>query len=300
MSVNGHLLMDASLYVFRSYHARPPDWFDEDGEATHAVFGFVNTLLSLLLKARPKLIAVCFDGAFGQCFRNELAPDYKANREPPDLNLLKQFEYCRAFARALGLTALVDQRYEADDLIASLASSLKRIGKPFVVVSADKDLGQLLSEHDRQWDFSKDEPFGPDGVYQRFGVWPHQMADFQALTGDAIDNVKGIPGVGPKTAAQLLTHFGSLDELLKRTGEVAFLRSIRGAQTLAAKLQQHASMATAARRLTTLADNAPVPAPDQLALKRPDIAEFDALAIRAGFGQTLRARARHWSKLHFS
>jgi len=289
------VLMDASLYVFRAYHSRAPDWHDHQGEPTHAVHGFVSTLFSLLERSKPSHIAVCFDGSLNASFRNEIDPSYKANRERPDANLLLQFDYCRRFSAALGLRALIDSRYEADDLIATLAATSRADDLGVLVISADKDLGQVIGPKDRQWDFTKGEPYGPDGVFKRSGVRPDQVADLLALTGDPVDNIKGIAGIGPKTAAQLLAHFGTLEQLIARAGEVPFLRSVRGAQTLLPKLRSGFVAARLARQLTLLAEDAPVPLWSELVPGRVDQHAFDCLCDAAGFGQLLRARARRWS-----
>lgn len=296
-SLPRNYLFDASLYVFRSYHALRPDWSDKDGQATHAVHGFVSTLLNLLEQTRPQRLAVCFDGSLNSSFRNEIYPAYKANREPPDENLLCQFKYCRDFTAALGASGLIDLRYEADDLIGTLAHQLRESGEQFVVVSADKDLGQLLTEGNWQWDFTKADPVGPAEVKERFGVEPHQLADWLALAGDSVDNIPGVNGVGAKTAAQLLRHFGSLEDVLARVDEVAFLRSVRGAAQVGHKLRAGRDLALLCRQLTGIALDAPVPALHQLKPAEPDLDRFDALCDQAGFGSVLRVRARRWQRL---
>jgi DNA polymerase I len=290
-------LFDASLYVFRAYHALSVDWHDREGWPTHAVYGFTRTLLEFLQQTRAEQIAVCFDRSFGQSLRHQLYPAYKANREPPTEELNRQFDACIEVCRVLGLSALFDQRYEADDLIASLAHKCTLGQRNAVIVSADKDLGQLLNQHVKQWDFGKGELFDAHAVLAKFGVEPKQMAELQALTGDAIDNIPGVPGVGPKTAAGLLQHFGSLDALLSRINEAEFLRSIRGAATAAAKIKQHREAIAISHRLTRLFIDAPtpdLPALQRQALKADDL---DALFDRLGFGALLRNRAKRLAGL---
>lgn len=297
-SLPRNYLLDASLYVFRAYHSLKPDWKTAEGEPTHAVHGFVSTLLNLLEQSRPDRLAVCFDGSLTTSFRNQIYPQYKANRPPPDPNLLIQFDLCQRFARALGTHSLIDNSFEADDLIGTLAARLRAEGHRYVIVSADKDLGQLLGEHDRQWDFTKGEPVGPEGVLERFGVRPDQLADWLALCGDAIDNIPGVQGVGAKTAAQLLRHFDSLQALLERVEEVAFLKSLRGAPQVCLKLKAGRELALLCRQLTVIAEHAPVPELEALAPLEPDLARFDELCDEAGFGSVLRVRARRWHRLH--
>ncbi len=221
-------LVDASLYVFRAWHSMPDEFRDAHGWPTNAVHGFARFLLDLLERERPRHIAIAFDEALDSCFRNRIYPAYKANREPAPEELRRQFSHCKALCAALGLAVLADHDYEADDLIGSALYRARPAGYRGVIVSADKDLSQLLGEHDEQWDYARAQRWGAAGVKARHGVHAHQIADYLALTGDAVDNIPGVGGVGPKTAAVLLAHFGNLDELLARVDEIAFLR-LRGA-----------------------------------------------------------------------
>lgn len=244
-------LVDASLYVFRAWHSLPPDLHGADGWPSNAVHGFARFLLELLDRARPQHIALAFDEALDSCFRNELYPDYKANREPAPEELRRQFAQCQRLCRALGLEVLADPDYEADDLIGSACVQSRASGFRSVLVSADKDLSQLLGEHDEQWDFARGQRWDASGVPGRHGVEAHQVADFLALTGDAVDNIPGVPGVGAKTAAALLAHFGTLDALLERVEEIPFLR-LRGAARCAERLRAHREQALLCRQLATI------------------------------------------------
>jgi DNA polymerase I len=288
-------LLDASLYIFRAYHSLDPDWHDREGSPTHAVHGFTNTLLTLLERQAPQAIAVCFDEAFDHSFRNELYPRYKSNREPPTEELVKQFAYCKRVAAALGLCVLANHRYEADDLIGSLAAKLKVAGHKTTILSVDKDLGQLLHELAEQWDFTKGQAYGPQGVFEKFGVLPERMAELQALTGDSVDNIPGVAGVGPKTAAALLCHFGSLDNLLARLDEVPYLR-VRGAAQLYPKLKASVAQIALARQLTTIACDAPVPELAELQVQAASAEAIDAIFDEVGFGNFLRNRAKNWQR----
>ena len=250
-------LVDASLYVFRAWHSMPNEFHDRDGWPTNAVHGFARFVLELLERERPRHIAIAFDEALDSCFRNTLYPAYKANRDAAPEELRRQFTHCKALCEALGLTTLAHQDYEADDLIGTALHVGRARGHRGVIVSADKDLSQLLAGLDEQWDFGRGQRWGASGVKARHGVEAHQIADYLALTGDAVDNIPGVPGVGSKTAAVLLAHFGSLDTLLARVDEVAFLR-LRGAATVAAKLRAHREQALLWRQLTTIALDAPL------------------------------------------
>lgn len=283
-------LIDASLYVFRAWHSLPPDWRDAEGWPTHAVQGFANFLLQVLERIRPASAAVCFDESLGQGFRGEIYPAYKANRERPDEALLRQFGRCRELAAALGLAVLAHPRYEADDLIGSVAAQVHEQEENVLVLSADKDLTQLLREGDQQWDYPRERRYDPASVRARFGVAPTQMADLLALAGDPIDNIPGVHGIGQITAARLLRHFGSLDALLERVREVGHLR-IRGAQALQRRLIEQGERALLSRRLTTIARDAPVPPLAQLGVRAPDLDTLDVLFDACGFGPFRRRRA---------
>lgn len=282
-------LLDASLYIFRAWHSLPPDWRDPEGWPTHAVHGFTNTLLQVLEQLRPQSLAVCFDEALTSSFRNTIYPAYKANREPPDEALLRQFGHCQAIARALGLTVLAHGEYEADDLIGSLTAGARAAGRGVLVLSADKDLAQLIADGDELWDFGRDRRFDPKGIREHFGVEPGQIADLLALAGDAIDNIPGVRGIGQLTAAKLLRHFGSLEALYERLAEVPFL-SLRGARSIAIKLAEQREQAFLSQRLTRIALDAPVPAISDLAPAAPDPEALGVIFDRLGFGPFLRRR----------
>ena len=251
-------LIDASLYVFRAWHSVPDEFHDIHGWPTNAVHGFARFLLDLLEREQPARIAVAFDEALDSCFRHAIYPAYKANRAPAPEDLRRQFAHCKALAAALGLCVLAHSEYEADDLIGTALVHGRAEGLRGVIVSADKDLSQLLGEHDEQWDYARQQRWDASGVKARHGVHAHQIADYLALCGDAVDNIPGVSGIGAKTAAVLLAHFGSLDALLERHQEVPYLR-LRGAAQLATRLHEQREQALLFRRLTTIALDAPLP-----------------------------------------
>lgn len=283
-------LVDASLYVFRAWHSMPPEFHDRDGWPVNAVQGFARFLLELLERRKPARIAVAFDESLESNFRNELYPAYKANREAAPEELKRQFAHCQRLCRALGLVVLADGRYEADDLIGAAIERVRADGHAGVIVSADKDLSQLLGERDEQWDYARDERWGADGVKARYGVHAHQIADYLGLTGDAIDNIPGVPGIGPKTAATLLGHFGSLDAIYERLDEVPYLR-LRGSAQHAMRLREHRDIALLSRRLATIDRAAPLPDDFGSAERRdPDVAALEALCEDLRFGPLTRRR----------
>jgi len=269
----------------------PDQFHDADGHPVNAVHGYTRFLCELLERERPTHLAVAFDASLTTSFRNAIYPAYKANRELPPPDLERQFVLCRAVTQALGVRVMIDHSYEADDLIGSTLWHLRGRGFRSVIVSADKDFGQLLGEHDEQWDFARNLRWGPAGVFERLGVHPEQVADFLALCGDAVDNIPGVPGVGAKTAAALLAHFGSLDELLGRIDEVPFLR-LRGAASCAAKLKEHGESARLYRRLTRIALDAPVSDTADALQRQRGGTELEALCEQLRFGPLTRSRLR--------
>ncbi|MFD0322179.1 5'-3' exonuclease [Lysobacter gummosus] len=283
-------LVDASLYVFRAWHSIPDDFQDAEGWPSNAVHGFARFLLELIEREKPRHIAIAFDEALDSCFRNALYPAYKANREPAPDALKRQFGHCKALCSALGLPVLADVQYEADDLIGSAIVAMRGHGYRGVIVSADKDLSQLLVDSDEQWDFARGVRWTADGVPARQGVLARQVADYLALTGDAVDNIPGVPGIGAKTAAALLGHFDTLDALLARVEEVPFLR-LRGAASAAARLREHRAQALLCRQLTTIAVDAPLgDSSGHFVRGQADAANLQALCDRLRFGPMTRRR----------
>ena len=287
---DGIVFIDASLYVFRAWHSMPPDFTDSEGWPANAVHGFARFMLDFLERQRPSHVVVAFDQSLESSFRNELYPAYKANREPAPQALKRQFLHCREFCESIGLATLVDGRYEADDLIGTAMARLRRPGRACVIVSADKDLSQLLQPGDMQWDYARDQRWGHDGVLARYGVHAHQIPDYLGLTGDAIDNIPGVPGIGAKTAAALLAHFNTLEELLERHAEVGFLR-LRGAAAHARRLAEHRDIALLSRSLATIATDAPLPGSLGDASRRAvDEPRIDALMDQLRMGPMTRRR----------
>ena len=227
MKKGDHLfLVDGSGYIFRAYHALPPLNRKSDGLPTSAVLGFCNMVWKLMLDARntdvgvtPTHFAVIFDYS-SKTFRNELYAEYKANRSAPPEDLIPQFGLIRQATRAFDLPCIEMQGFEADDLIATYARLACEAGADTTIISSDKDLMQLVGPTVSMYDPMKDRQIGIPEVIEKWGVPPEKMIDLQALTGNSVDNVPGVPGIGPKTAAQLLDQFGDLDTLLARAGEI--------------------------------------------------------------------------------
>jgi len=290
MALTPVYLVDASVYLFRAWFSMPDDFVNRSGEPTNAVYGFSGFLCSLLEQTAAEHVAIAFDESLANSYRNEIYPEYKANRDPAPAELKRQFGWARAVAEAMGLQCYADGRYEADDLIGTLAEYWRARGHPICIVTADKDLAQLVGEGDHWWDFSRNQKLNARQLTQKFGVMPQQMADYLALTGDAVDNIPGVPGIGPKSAAALLGHFGDLDSLYQRLDEVPAL-AIRGAQSIHRKLAEHREAAHLARRLTVIetAVESALAAPD-LARSAVDPDRLNQLFDELDFGGMLRQR----------
>ncbi len=290
-------LIDASVYVFRAYYSMPDDMVDGEGNPVNALYGFCRFLGDFMEQVTPKYVAVLYDESLTSSFRTEIYPEYKANREPAPPELRRQFEQCRRFTRALGLMEHGSPVYEADDLIGTLVAHGRTMNRPSTIVSRDKDLAQLLSEDDFFWDFAGKGKLGYRKIPEVFGVWPEQIADFLALAGDSVDNIKGVPGVGKKTAEALLNHFGSLEAIYSNLHKVHEV-NVRGAKTLGGKLETHKNAALLARQLTGIACNAPIDDPEPaLRPGRPKLGEINALYDEAGIGMALRRQAERVADL---
>jgi len=285
-------LVDASVFIFRAYYSVPLELADRDGNPVNAVHGFARFLGDLLERESPARIAVAFDESLEQSYRNEIYPAYKANREPAPVALKRQFGLCREVVRALGIADYGSSRYEADDIIGTLATRARAAEVPVTVVSRDKDLTQLIGAHDTYWDAVADVRYRYDDIEQRFGVKPERMADFLALMGDAVDNIPGVPGVGRKTAATLLKHFDTLPGVYDNIPAVPKLK-FRGATFVAQSLAEHREAAFMSRQLTGIACDMPlVAAVADLQPQAPDLAAVEAIYERLGFGRMLREQAR--------
>jgi DNA polymerase-1 len=204
-------LIDGSAFIYRAFHAVAP-LTNASGFQTNAVFGFVSMVNRLLRERQPSHIAVAFDTR-GKVFRHQMYPDYKANRPPMPEALAAQVPYIKEVVTALGLISYEENEIEADDIIGTAARGLSSAGHQVVIVSGDKDLLQLIDDRITMWDPMNDRVMDPDGVRKKYQVGPDQLLDCFALIGDSSDNVPGVPGIGPKTAAKLIGEFGTLEKL---------------------------------------------------------------------------------------
>src|SRR4051794_27939028 len=284
-------LVDGSSYIFRAYHALPPLNRKSDGLQVNAVLGFCNMLWKLLREMppdnRPTHLAIVFDKS-EVTFRNKLYPDYKAHRPDPPDDLIPQFAFIREAVRAFDLPCLEQGGFEADDLIATYVREACEAGATATIVSSDKDLMQLVNDCVIMYDTMKDRKIGIPEVLEKFGVLPEKVIEVQALIGDSTDNVPGVPGIGVKTAAQLIGEYGDLETLLKRASEI---KQDKRRQSLI----ENAEKARLSKRLVTLDAHVALDVPlADLAVHEPDYKLLIAFLKAMEFG-TLTRRVAEFS-----
>ena len=287
-------LVDGSSYIFRAYHALPPLNRKSDGLQVNAVLGFCNMLWKLLREMppdnRPTHLAIVFDKS-EITFRNKLYPDYKAHRPPAPDDLIPQFALIRDAVRAFDLPCLEQIGFEADDLIATYAREASERGATTTIVSSDKDLMQLVDDKVTMFDTMKDRRIGVAEVIEKFGVPPDKVVEVQALAGDSTDNVPGVPGIGIKTAAQLIVEYGDLEGLLKRAGEIKQPKRREA-------LIENAEKARISRQLVLLDDKVELEVPlDELAIHEPDARKLIAF-LKAMEFSTLTRRVAEYSQIN--
>jgi DNA polymerase-1 len=278
-------LVDGSSYIFRAYHALPPLTRKSDGLQVNAVLGFCNMLWKLLRdmkpEERPTHLAVVFDKS-EKTFRNEMYPDYKAHRPDAPDDLIPQFPLVRAAVLAFDLPSIEQLGFEADDLIATYVRQACEAGASATIVSSDKDLMQLVNDGVTMYDTMKDRRIGPAEVIEKFGVPPDKVIEVQALIGDSTDNVPGVPGIGVKTAAQLITEYGDLETLLARAGEI---KQEKRRQSLV----ENAKLAVLSKKLVTLDGHVKLDVPlAELAVHEPDYRRLIAFLKAMEFSSLIR------------
>src|SRR6266480_3521334 len=286
-------LVDGSSYIFRAYHALPPLNRKSDGLQVNAVLGFCNMLWKLLRDMpeddRPTHLAIVFDKS-EITFRNKLYPDYKAHRPPAPDDLIPQFSLIRDAVRAFDLPCLEQNGFEADDLIATYVRLACARGATATIVSSDKDLMQLVTDCVTMYDTMKDRRIGIAEVIEKFGVTPEKVVEVQALAGDSTDNVPGVPGIGVKTAAQLIVEYGDLETLLLRAGEIKQPKRREA-------LIENAEKARISRQLVLLDDKVKLEVPlDELAVHEPDARKLIAFLKAMEFA-TLTRRVADYAQI---
>src|ERR1700710_3167487 len=286
-------LVDGSSYIFRAYHALPPLNRKADGSQVNAVLGFCNMLWKLLREMPPDnrpthLALICDKSEIPS--RNKLYPDYRAARPPAPDDLIPQFALIREAVRAFDLPCLEQIGFEADDLIATYVRLACERGATATIVSSDKDLMQLVTDCGPMYDTMKDRRLGIAEVIEKFGVPPEKVVEVQALAGDSSDNVPGVPGIGVKTAAQLIVEYGDLETLLARAGEIKQPKRREA-------LIEHADKARISRQLVLLDDKVELDVRlEELAVNEPDARKLIAF-LKAMEFSTLTRRVAEYSQI---
>ena len=247
-------LVDASIYIFQAHFSPSVESFDEKGGELSALFGFIQFLLQFLRRTKPTYLAIAHDESLFCGFRHELSPEYKSNRELPDENLEMQLNGCTEVCGILGLPSYASKVYEADDIIGTLANSVRNANSStqVIIISKDKDLVQLIeSEQDYLWDYSSNRRRHLNDIIEEFGVTPWQFPDYLGLIGDSVDCISGVPGIGPVKAKALLQKFHDIDEIYANLDSVSNLE-IRGTKGLAKTLIGNRPLAYLSKQLATI------------------------------------------------
>ena len=297
-------LVDASPYIFRAYFSLPSSMKAPDGRPVNAVYGFASTILKMIDDESLSHAAFAFDRSLTSSFRNGIFPAYKQQRELPPEDLERQLEDCERLVAALGFRHFASERYEADDLIGTLVVQLlASTDHDLVVVSSDKDLGQLVGARVVFYDLAKGEHLDAAAVEEKLGVPPELVPDCLGLAGDSVDNIPGVPGIGKKSAAALLLGLGPLERIYDDLDAVERL-SVRGARSLRRKLEEHREQAELSKLLATIACDAPLDgidavssdavSSDALAWQGADRGALESLLDELGFGERLLARVQRF------
>ena len=269
------VIIDASAFIHRAFHGFPRVLHEGTGQNIGAVSGFTNMLWGQVRRAlnpfegvRATHMVVVFDHA-SKNHRHAIYSEYKANRPPQDPELKNQFPLCRKAAKAFNIPILDIEGVEADDTIATVTAHCARVGMDVTILSSDKDLMQLVGPMVHMWDPIKRVRLGTEEVYEKFGVYPDEMIDFQALVGDSVDNIPGVPGIGGKTAAALISEWSTLDEVIANVDKIQVSKKRREA------IEAHADDALLSRQLATLKSDVILPFDlDAMQLRKPDLTEL--------------------------
>lgn len=290
-------LIDSSIYVFKAWHTQP-DRSDIHGNPINAVIGFLDFAYHLLSIEKPELIAFAFDESLTTSHRKAIYPEYKANRAVAPESLRLQFRLCRDFIRALGIHQGASQYYEADDLIGTWAYSLHQNSIPVNIITADKDLAQLVHQGDHWWEYLRGEKLDTLKITKRFRAKPRQIADQLAIAGDKSDNIPGVPGVGISTAGKLLRKFDNLENLLTNISDISSMQ-IRGAVRIQQLINDHQENIRLARKLTGIVCDIETVSQSDFSIAEIDDVVFEALCEQLDFSIESQEKWRRLqSELH--
>jgi 5'-3' exonuclease len=273
-------VIDAMNYIFRAYHSLPDNITSPKGMLTNAVLGYLRTLLRIIKERKPEYMAAAFER--DTSFRTTIFAAYKANRKSPPEDLEAQFDYCRKMTEAIGVACLEADDYEADDVIGTIAVRMSADGHPVIVVTGDKDMSQLVRDNVRVYDMAKEHWLDEAAVREKFGVTPGQIPDLLALHGDHVDNIPGVMGVGEKTARQILSVCGDVEDLVHTHNDLRF--SFRGRDEILKRIRANMDTVRTSRQLATICCDVPIDiSPERLRYRRADRLTVNSLCRELGF-----------------
>jgi len=286
-------LIDSSIYVFKAWFTHE-EVSDNEGNSINAVIGFLDFVYKLLDEEKPELIGFAFDESLQTSHRREIYPAYKANRATAPDSLKLQFRLCRGFLRSFGILERASSFYEADDLLGTWAKQLNTNSIPVNLITADKDLAQLVKKGDHWWEYLRGEKLDEKKITKRFGAKPSQIADQLAIAGDKADNIPGVPGVGMSTAGKLLRRFETLEGLLTNTSEISTMQ-IRGAARIQQLILDHQDTIMLSRQLTGIVCDIEEVTPNDFDVSDMDIVAFEAICDQLNLSRIVQNK---WLKLH--
>jgi DNA polymerase I len=281
MTASPVYIIDAFNYIFRAFHSLPADLISPSGTLTNAVLGYTRTLLRILKERRPEYMVAAFEGPTS--FRSQLFDQYKANRAEMPAGLVPQIDYCRRITKAIGIPVFEAGDFEADDIIGTVAVKMWSLGFPAVIVTGDKDMSQLVCDGIRVYDIGKETWLDEAGVREKFGVLPTQIPDLLALHGDSVDNIPGVPGIGPKTARQILAVCGGIEDLAERQDRHATI-SIRSRDQVLQRIRENMDTVRLSRKLASIFCEVPLTiTPDTVRYQRGNPGSLVPLCKELGF-----------------
>ena len=290
-------LVDSSIFIFRAWYGPERERVNLQQQANQAFVGFSDFVYRLLTEQAPRRLVFAFDESLSKSARKEIYSAYKANRSPAPVDLKRQFAWCRQWLEALGISCVSSERWEADDLIGSLAHYHGSLELPVAILTADKDLAQLINEQDIWWAYLDDKKLDYRAICKKYGVRPQQIADQLALTGDKVDNIPGIPEIGPKTAARLLKKYDNIENLRRHLHEVGEMK-FRYAGNVQRSLIEHEALLDVSPRLTRI--NCEIKEMQQVDTgRRPaDVTELKRIMHKQAFDNARSARWQSYLDTH--
>jgi len=286
-------LVDSSIYVFRGWFSLPDSLVNQDGLANNALIGFSDFVYHFLHNEKPQHVVFAFDESLKHSDRKTVYPEYKANRTPAPEDLKRQFQWCRDWVKALGLTQISSDRHEADDLIGSLADIHRTGDNNIIILTADKDLAQLIRKNDIWWSFATGQQLNYRSLVKKFGCKPEQIADQLALAGDKVDNIPGIPGIGMAIAARLLTKFETLQNLRGNLDKVKLMK-FRGSERIMKLLIEHQSILDTSSQLTPI--NCTIESMKKVEINKTKV-DMEALMKMMQYQNMGESRQKKWMQL---